>query len=101
MLPQLKSHYHRKRPYKNPEDSSAEEDSFSFDDWSQNANEDGWVCRSDVDCDWIDSNLGCDDREFSNSSIQVKQNEIVANIYKKRKYAKIIVYLGYKFCFQI
>ena len=47
---------------------------YSFDDWNRNTHVDGWVCRNDVDCVWIDSNLGCDDREFDLNKIQVSQD---------------------------
>ena len=44
---------------------------YTFEDWNRNTYEDGWVCRNDLDCDWIDAQLGCDDREFDLSSVQV------------------------------
>ena len=44
---------------------------YSFDDWERNAPIDGWLCRSDTDCEWLDSHLGCDDNEFEMSSVQV------------------------------
>ena len=47
------------------------DESYSFEDWDRNARIDGWVCRADVDCEWIDPNLGCDDREFEIKDIQV------------------------------
>ena len=37
---------------------------FGFEQWRILANTDGWLCRKDRDCSWIDHNLGCDDREF-------------------------------------
>ena len=43
----------------------------SFQEWDRNAQIDGWVCRADVDCEWIDENLGCDDYEFNIKDIQV------------------------------
>ena len=42
-----------------------------FEEWDRNAQIDGWVCRADVDCEWIDENLGCDDYEFKIKDIQV------------------------------
>ena len=42
-----------------------------FEEWDRNAQIDGWVCRADVDCEWIDVNLGCDDYEFNIKDIQV------------------------------
>lgn len=44
---------------------------YTFEDWNRNTYEDGWVCRNDLDCDWIDAQLGCDDREFDLDSVQV------------------------------
>jgi len=38
---------------------------YGFDDWNRYAQLDGWVCRNDRDCQWIDQFLGCDDREFN------------------------------------
>merc|ERR1712113_6185 len=38
---------------------------YDYNDWYGYSRIDGWVCRSDRDCEWIDQNLGCDDREFS------------------------------------
>ena len=57
---------------------SAQTRSYTFDDWNQNSNLDGWVCRNDLDCDWIDEKLGCDSRNFSLDSIQVAHIWIVA-----------------------
>ena len=37
---------------------------YSFDEWRILANKDGWLCRNDRDCSWIDPSLGCDDRDF-------------------------------------
>jgi len=39
---------------------------YNFDSWDRFTKVDGWLCRSDEDCDWFDANLGCDDREFDN-----------------------------------
>lgn len=44
---------------------------IKFDDWDRYAKKDGWVCRNDDDCTWIDSYLGCDDREFVLSAVKV------------------------------
>jgi len=38
---------------------------YTYNNWNSYARVDGWVCRDDRDCTWIDPNLGCDDREFS------------------------------------
>jgi len=38
---------------------------YDFDEWRGFSRIDGWLCRSDRDCEWMDRNLGCDDREFS------------------------------------
>ena len=50
---------------------------YTFDDWNRNAQLDGWVCRSDRDCEWIDPFLGCDDREFQLNRVQVNVFEIL------------------------
>ena len=42
-----------------------------FDEWNEYALKDGWVCRNDLDCNWIDQHLGCDDREFQLVQIKV------------------------------
>ena len=42
-----------------------------FDDWNDAALVDGWVCRNDADCTWIDERLGCNDYEFESSTIRV------------------------------
>ena len=47
------------------------DDDYDFDDWNRDAKVDGWICRNDLDCTWIDRNLGCDDRSFSSSQIRV------------------------------
>ena len=44
---------------------------YDFDDWNRDAILDGWVCRNDQDCTWIDENLGCNDYEFNLDQIQV------------------------------
>lgn len=44
---------------------------YSFDAWDRNARKDGWVCRSDEDCEWLDPHLGCDDNEFEMRNVQV------------------------------
>ena len=49
---------------------------YTFDNWNRNAQVDGWVCRSDRDCEWIDPFLGCDDREFQLNRVQVKVSKI-------------------------
>ena len=54
--------YYRGYDYDNP---------YTFDEWNRNAQIDGWVCRSDLDCEWIDPDLGCDDRQFELSSVLV------------------------------
>lgn len=38
---------------------------YDYNQWYGYSRIDGWVCRNDRDCEWIDQNLGCDDREFS------------------------------------
>ena len=54
-----------------PWTSIYDDEPYPFDDWDRNAKIDGWVCRADEDCEWIDPHLGCDDNEFKMSSIQV------------------------------
>ena len=44
---------------------------FDFEDWDRDAQIDGWVCRNDADCTWIDDYLGCDDRDFNCLEIKV------------------------------
>ena len=44
---------------------------FVFDDWDREARVDGWICRNDQDCNWIDDHLGCDDRGFSSTRLNV------------------------------
>ena len=44
---------------------------YSFASWDRNARKDGWVCRSDEDCEWLDPHLGCDDNEFEMRNVQV------------------------------
>ena len=44
---------------------------YDFDDWDRDAQLDGWACRNDQDCTWIDENLGCNDYEFNLAQIQV------------------------------
>jgi len=43
---------------------------YNFDSWDRFAKVDGWICRSDEDCEWIDQYLGCDDRYFKNYRVQ-------------------------------
>jgi len=38
---------------------------YDYDEWDQYARIDGWVCRNDRDCSWLDPRLGCNDYEFS------------------------------------
>jgi len=45
------------------------DDDFDFDDWDREARVDGWICRNDQDCSWIDDHLACDDRDFSSSRL--------------------------------
>ena len=44
---------------------------YGFDDWYRSAGIDGWICRNDQDCNWIDDHLGCDDRLFSSTNLKV------------------------------
>ena len=53
---------------------------YDFDDWDRNAQIDGWVCRNDADCTWIDENLGCDDRDFNLLDITVSSVKTIVVI---------------------
>ena len=44
---------------------------YGFDDWYRSAGIDGWICRNDQDCNWIDDHLGCDDRLLSSTNLKV------------------------------
>ena len=44
---------------------------YDFDDWDRDAQLDGWACRNDQDCTWIDERLGCNDYGFESSTIRV------------------------------
>ena len=44
---------------------------YDFDDWNKGALIDGWVCRNDADCTWIDERLGCNDYGFESNQIKV------------------------------
>ena len=48
-----------------------DDDNYGFNEWNRDAQIDGWVCRNDEDCDWIDDHLGCDDRSFSSAGLNV------------------------------
>ena len=37
---------------------------YDFDDWNDWREADGFLCRSDNDCEWIDDNLSCEDYEL-------------------------------------
>ena len=50
---------------------------YYYNDWERYAKVDGWVCRNDLDCSWLDPNLGCNDREFKLSDIMVKSYTIL------------------------
>ena len=50
---------------------------YDFDDWDKDAQIDGWLCRTDQDCTWIDEHLGCDDREFFSSNIKVSIKKVL------------------------
>ena len=38
---------------------------YNLAQWRQFSDVDGWFCRNDKDCDWIDPQLGCHDRSFN------------------------------------
>ena len=44
---------------------------YDFDEWNTGALIDGWVCRNDSDCTWIDERLGCNDYGFESNKIEV------------------------------
>ena len=44
---------------------------YEFNEWYRSARIDGWICRNDQDCNWIDDHLGCDDRSFSSENLKV------------------------------
>ena len=46
-------------------------ENYNYNQWYGYSRIDGWLCRSDRDCEWIDQNLGCDDREFSVNVVNV------------------------------
>ena len=37
---------------------------YDFDDWNDWREADGFLCRNDNDCEWIDDNLSCEDYEL-------------------------------------
>jgi hypothetical protein len=43
---------------------------YDFNTWDRYARKDGWVCRNDTDCSWIDPHLVCDKREFNLNEIR-------------------------------
>ena len=43
---------------------------FTFNAWKQLANLDGWVCRSDKDCNWISHELYCDTKSFDVAEVK-------------------------------
>ena len=42
---------------------------YGFNTWDRNARIDGWVCRNDGDCNWLDKHLQCETNGFSLSQI--------------------------------
>ena len=44
----------------------------NFDEWKAFVKQDGWLCRDDKDCVWYDLSLGCDDREFNSTNVEVR-----------------------------
>ena len=46
---------------------------FDFDDWNDWQQADGFLCRYDSDCQWVDRRLECDDREFNINSVTVRR----------------------------
>ena len=41
-----------------------------FNTWDRNARIDGWVCRNDRDCNWLDQHLECEDNGFKLDDIK-------------------------------
>ena len=37
---------------------------YTYQDWGHYARLDGWLCRNDKDCNWIDANLRCNKKDF-------------------------------------
>lgn len=44
----------------------------TYDEWKAFVKQDGWLCRDDKDCVWYDLSLGCDDREFNSTNVEVR-----------------------------
>ena len=57
---------------------------------------DGWVCRDDKDCTWIDPNLGCDDREFSLHSVNVRYTFKIKVTPSAQNFVSIIVIVHFR-----
>ena len=38
--------------------------SFEFDDWNDWREEEGFLCRNDLDCSWVDTRMDCGDYEL-------------------------------------
>ena len=53
---------------------------YDYDEWDQYARIDGWVCRNDRDCSWLDPRLGCNDYEFSINLINVCIKNLTSKI---------------------
>ena len=43
--------------------------SYDFDDWNEWREADGFLCRNDNDCQWMDINLNCEDYELDFSPV--------------------------------
>ena len=50
---------------------------YDFDEWNNGALIDGWVCRNDSDCTWIDERLGCNDYGFESNKIEVMDGMVI------------------------
>ena len=65
-------------------------DDYDFDEWNSYAMVDGWLCRNDLDCSWIDLSLGCNDREFVLNEVTVRnQYCLISHIFCYNKTHKI------------
>ena len=43
---------------------------YDFNTWDRNARIDGWVCRNNGDCNWLDKHLQCESRGFRMDDIK-------------------------------
>ena len=55
--------------------------SYKYNDWNDWREADGFLCRSNKDCQWIDNNLNCEDYELEFTPL-VKSNFIKFTVYR-------------------